>query len=172
MNDNVLERRLAHEMDAGHHHSGDPEEDDILRRHQIGRRIVVFEILRLLRPAESRERPEPGAEPGIKNILVLHKICCGERGVAGLGLRHLQRFLGALGDEHRLFVNAAVDGAQIVCRNPVPPPELTGNTPVLNVFHPVEIDFRPALGDELHFAGLDRFNGGFGERLHLHEPLL
>ena len=35
VDNDVLERRLLHKVDAGHHHARHPEEDDILRRHQI-----------------------------------------------------------------------------------------------------------------------------------------
>src|SRR6185312_6167545 len=46
---------------------------------------------------------------------------------------------------------AAVPG-----RDPVPPPELPRDAPVADVVHPVEEGLRPALGDELGLALLDR----------------
>ena len=71
----VLERRLLHEVDARHHHARDPEEDDVLRRHEIAGRIVVVEVLRLLRPAERLERPQPRAEPRVEDVGVLTEDC-------------------------------------------------------------------------------------------------
>ena len=52
------------------------------------------------------------------------------------------------------------------------PPKLTRDAPILDVLHPVEIDLRPALGNELNLARPDGLDGGLGERLHLNEPLL
>ena len=57
-------------------------------------------------------------------------------------------------------------------RNPVTPPKLTGDTPVTDVFHPVEVNLVEAFGDKLRLAVLDCLDGRFGKRLHLHEPLL
>ena len=46
------ERHVAHEMDAQHHHAGDPEEDDIEAGDQHVAGIIAFQFRRLLRPAE------------------------------------------------------------------------------------------------------------------------
>ena len=35
----ALERRLAHEVDAHHHHAGHPEEQDVVGRREIAGRI-------------------------------------------------------------------------------------------------------------------------------------
>ncbi len=51
------------------------------------------------------------------------------------------------------------------------PPELTRDAPVVDVFHPVEIRFREALGNEFDRAVLDDANGFYGQRLHFDEPL-
>ena len=51
------------------------------------------------------------------------------------------------------------------------PPELTGDAPVVDVFHPVEVGLREALGDELDRAVLDDADGFLGQGLHLDEPL-
>ena len=53
----VFERRLAHEMNAEHHHAGDPEEDDIGPRFHDARRIKLFERFCLIGPTERRKRP-------------------------------------------------------------------------------------------------------------------
>ena len=52
------------------------------------------------------------------------------------------------------------------------PPQLTGNTPILDVFHPVEINLFKSFGVELNFALLYNVNCRTCKRLHLDEPLL
>ena len=53
----------------------------------------------------------------------------------------------------------------------MPPPQLTGNAPVADIFHPVEIGLAEPLGDELGLPVLDHPDGLLGQGLHLHEPL-
>ena len=55
----IAERQLTHELEAGHDHTRDPEEQDLRRSHQRVRRIERLQVVGLLRPAECRERPEP-----------------------------------------------------------------------------------------------------------------
>ena len=102
VNYDILKRRLTHKVDTRHHHTRNPEEDNILSGYEIARRIELIEIRRLLGPTKSRERPKPRAEPCIENIGILLKI--GERqcGVTRLGLRLLERLLGSLGNKHQL----------------------------------------------------------------------
>ena len=54
----------------------------------------------------------------------------------------------------------------------MPPPKLTGYAPILNILHPIEVNLRPALGNELDLTRLYSLDGGLSERLHLDEPLL
>ena len=174
MNHDILKRRLAHKVDTRHHHARDPEEDDILGGYEIARRIELVEIGSLLRPAESRERPKPRAEPGVENVGILLKVGERQSGIARLDLRLLERLLSGLGDKHQLLfpIPNSPFPAKRICRNSMPPPKLTRNAPILNVLHPVEINLAPALGNELNLARLDGFDGGLGERFHLNEPLL
>ncbi|MCY1511051.1 hypothetical protein D9M68_454450 [compost metagenome] len=51
----VLERHSAHEVLGHHDHPGDPEEDDVVARHEHGRGQVQRQVLRLLGPAQRRE---------------------------------------------------------------------------------------------------------------------
>ena len=53
----------------------------------------------------------------------------------------------------------------------MPPPQLTGNAPVADVLHPVEIGLAEPLGDKLGLPVLDDPDGFLGQGLHLHEPL-
>ena len=171
----VLERRLLHEVDAGHHHAGHPEEDDVLRRHEVRGRIVEAEVVGLLWPAHRGERPQPRAEPGVEHVGILLEVGGGQVRVAGLGFRHLQRSLGGLGNKHLFTIPYSLFTwipAHVVSGNPMSPPELARDAPVLDVVHPVEVDLAPAVRHEAHLAGFHRLDGGLGERLHLHEPLL
>ncbi len=71
MDVDVLERNFPHEFEAHHHHPGDPEEDDVERGDQRCRREEGFQIVRLLRPALRRERPERGGEPCVEDVSIL-----------------------------------------------------------------------------------------------------
>ena len=52
------------------------------------------------------------------------------------------------------------------------PPQLAGDTPVLQVAHPGEIHVFVVLRHELNVAVLHRLDGGLGEALYGHEPLV
>ena len=70
-----------------------------------------------------------------------------------------------LGDDSFAALGTVISG------NSMSPPELTGNTPVLDVFHPVIINLVKAFRDKFGFTAFHRFNGGLCKRLHLHKPL-
>ena len=52
------------------------------------------------------------------------------------------------------------------------PPELTGNAPILDVIHPIEINLAHPLRDKLHRAITHDIDRGLCKRLHFDEPLL
>src|SRR3989344_2787038 len=54
-------------------HAGDPEKEYFVSRGDNRSRMVGFEVNRALRPAERRECPETGREPGIQGVRVLLK---------------------------------------------------------------------------------------------------
>ena len=60
----------------------------------------------------------------------------------------------------------------IISRNPVSPPELTGNTPVADILQPVQIRLVEALRHESQIAVLDGLDSWLCHFLHLYEPLL
>ena len=62
---------FAGEMQAHHHHPGDPEEDDVEAGDQGVGGIEPAQVLRLFGPAQGRERPQGGGEPGVEDVLVL-----------------------------------------------------------------------------------------------------
>ena len=59
----------------------------------------------------------------------------------------------------------------------MPPPQLTGDAPVLDVFQPVVVGAVPVFGNQFDFAVVDcrqsRLNdGGFAFLRQVHEPLV
>ena len=141
----VPERHLAGEILGHHHHPGHPEEDDVIARHQhVGRQIARQVRLRdriFRRPAQRGERHQRRREPGIQHVGV-----AGQRpGIAG-GLRLLAGLLLAAGHEGLAIL--AIPG-----RNPVSPPQLARNAPVVDVREPVVVGGRPVLGEEADTAG-------------------
>ena len=51
-NINVVERFLADELEAGHHHARNPKEDNVPRGDQNRSRIEGFQVLRFIRPTQ------------------------------------------------------------------------------------------------------------------------
>src|SRR5690606_367452 len=100
----------------------DPEEQDVVSRFHVARRIEAGELRGAIGPAERRERPEPARKPGIEHVRVLAQ-AIGAALVAGLG---------------RLAAHVDLAAALAVVRGDlVPPPELARDTPVLDVREPV-----------------------------------
>ena len=157
VNKHGVKRHLTGMLDSGENHSGNPEEYNIIARHQCVGGVEVFQIGGILRPAERRERPQRRGEPGVERVLILR-----ERGAAAVTARF----------GHFLGYGHFAAGVAVVGRNAVTPPELTRNAPILDVFHPVEVDLFKACRNKLGFAVAHRFDGGLGERLHANEPLL
>ena len=153
----VLNGSFFHLLHAGDDHARHPEEDDIIARDHIGRRVPVFEVFRIqIGPAERGERPQAGREPGVEHVLVAGQL----RAAAFFALR-------------RVFA-ADIDMAAFVTvprGDLMAPPELAGDAPVVHVFHPVEIRLGEALRNEFDRAVLHDADGLFCQRLHLDEPL-
>ena len=151
-----VERHAPHEVEPRHDHPRHPEEDDLGSGDQDVGGVVAREVGGLLRPAQGRERPEPGAEPGVEHVLVL-----AQGGAAG----------GARGGvlPERLLEAALV---AVPDRDAVPPPELARDVPVADAREPLlELDAAP-LRDEADLALPVRLERGRGQRLHRHEPLV
>ncbi len=60
---------------------------------------------------------------------------------------------------------------QIIGRNPLPPPELTGDAPVAGVLHPVAVGIDILLGNELRASAFHGVERHLGQGVHLEEPL-
>ena len=147
----ILERNIIHKLTPGHDHAGNPEEDDIRPGHQVAGGIELLQFRGLFRPAHDGERPEPAGEPGVQHVFFLPPFARS----------------GGFFHPHIDFTGFVI----IPRRDPVAPPDLPGNTPVLNVFHPVEIGLAPAFRIEFDLTGLHRFDGRLGKFLHIAEPL-
>ena len=74
MDIDILEWNLSSELKACHDHSGNPEEDDVVCCDQSAGRVIFLKVVGLLGPSQCGERPQPGAEPGVKHILVLPQV--------------------------------------------------------------------------------------------------
>ena len=78
----------------------------------------------------------------------------------------------------RAFLRCAVSNyyfttlVAVISRNSVSPPDLSGNTPVTDIFKPVQINLIETLRHKLKLSGLNRFDRRFCKLLHAYEPLL
>jgi hypothetical protein len=152
----VAEGHVAGELDPGHDHARDPEEEDLPRGRQEAGRVKGAQLRRVVGPAERREGPDRRAEPGVEHILLL------AQGAATIGaaLRLL------LGDDQIVLTGIAVPD-----RNPVPPPELAGDAPGSDLAHPVEVDPLPLRRRDPHLVALDHLNRRPRKLVHAAEPL-
>ena len=65
------ERHFLHEFDAGEHHPGNPEENDVITRHQHAGRIIASQFRRFFRPTHRGKRPQRRTEPCVQHVGVL-----------------------------------------------------------------------------------------------------
>ena len=135
VDEHPLERDLADEVQAHHHHPGDPEEDDVEAGDQGVGRIEPRQVVGLLRPAQGRERPQRRRRTRCRARPRPGAAARRGRSARGPGGRGLG--LG-LGDEDRAV--RAVPG-----RDAVAPPELARDAPGLDVAHPLEVGLLPVL---------------------------
>ena len=142
---------------SGKNHTDYPEEDNIIPRHQYVIGIEIIQIFCFLRPAQGRERPQRRGKPCIQRVLILFQM---RAAAFGAFLRR------AFGNDHFLAL------AAIICRNPMPPPKLSGNTPVPDIVGPVKICFFHTLWKEFDFSVFDSFNCRLNQFIHFHKPLL
>ena len=148
---------FAHMFQSAENHSGDPEEDDVVSGDQQVRGIEVFQVFRFVRVSQGRERPQSRREPSIQNVFVtLQVVAAALRADRGIGLVY---------DDF-----AAVRA--IPCGNLVTPPQLSGNTPIADVVHPIEIYLFKAFGDKGDLFVFDDLYSRLCKRLHFHKPLL
>ena len=153
----VVERNLVREVERAHDHAGNPEGNDVAGGHEDLGRMMPLHLLRMVRPALCREGPELRGEPGVEDILILMDVLASA----------LRAHLGVL---HEGVFPAAV--VAVEDRNPVAPPELAGDAPILEVVHPGKVGLRPAGRMELDFPIAHDLSCTLLELVHSHEPLL
>ena len=157
MDQHILERALSGLLQRREHHADDPEEDDVVACHEDIGRIEVPELRCIIRPAQCRERPEGGGEPGVKGVRIL-------REMPAAALRaHIRCSAGSDNDFSAVIA--------VVCRNPVSPPQLSGNAPVLDILQPVRVCFFKMLRHEIQIVGLHDLERCLRHLVHLHKPL-
>ena len=147
---------FAHVLESAEYHTRHPEEDDVVCGNEHVGGIEVFEVLRGFGITERGEGPERGAEPGVEYVLVLLELrASAMRATGGIFLLH--------------YYFAAIFA--VPRGDTVSPPELTGNAPVFDILHPVEICLGESLRNEPYLTLAHHFYRGGGELLHTDEPL-
>ena len=157
MEQHRMERLLPHMFITGKNHTDHPEENNIVSGHQHVIRIEIIQILCFLGPPQGRKRPQGGRKPGIQRILIL----------LHMGAAAFWAFAGIFPSNHKFPALCAIIG-----RDPMPPPELTGNAPVTNIICPIEVDFLHALWQQGNLLVLHGLDGRLNQLVHLHKPLL
>ena len=156
MDQHSVERCFAGMGAAGEDHSGNPEENNVITGDQNIGGIEIIQILGLFRPAKSLKGPQGRAEPSIQHIRI--------------SLDPSTATLFALADIFPGYGNVAA-----ICTGPggnlMSPPQLTGDTPVTDIFHPIQVGFAETLWNKFGFILFDNPDGLFCQRLHLDEPL-
>ena len=157
----VSEGGAAGKFQAKHDHSGDPEKDNVKAGHEHARGVEGAQFVSRVGPAQGRKGPQGRREPGVQYVIVLIQRY-------GLAMQYLCLYL-CLG-----FIAGNEDVALIVVPggNTVTPPDLSGDTPILNIVHPVKIGATPVGGDEADVTVFYRLDRRLGQRLRPHKPLV
>ena len=153
----MVEGNLSGLFDAGKYHPDHPEENDVVPGYQYIRGIKILQLRRMIRPAQRGKRPECGRKPGVQRILILFKVMSS---AFRTGIRR-----SALSNNDFSAVLA------VIGRNPVPPPELAGNTPVLDVVQPVFIGFPVIFRDKRQLSSVVGVQRRLSHLLHADKPL-
>ena len=152
-----LERSRTHIFTSRENHSCNPEEDDIITCYKSACGIEILKFGSFVGPAKCWERPKCRTEPCIESVLVLMNVCTAA----------LTALFGCVFCNHNFAAVIAVP-----CRDSVSPPKLTGNTPILDVLHPMEVNLFKSFGDEFCVALAYNINCRLCKRSHFYKPLL
>ena len=151
-----MERCLSGVFTSGEDHSCYPEENDVVTGNKDIGGIEILQILSVFRPAKGFERPQGGTEPGVQHIRIPINLCTAA----------LFTLTGILtGDSDVTAVGTSPR------RDLMSPPQLTGNAPIPDIFHPVKICLAESVGDELGFPVLNHTDSFLCQRLHFYKPL-
>ena len=177
---NRRERSVLHEMEAHHHHPGDPEEDDVEAGDEDVGRVIASYIGFVVGPAQRRERPQCRGEPGVEHVLVATNEAFAFRRIE----RHLATLLGRDDLLFDVIAERVADGLflgfgdkhlivrSIPCRNLVTPPKLTRDAPGLDIVHPFKVGLLPVLRDKTGRAAAHRGDRGLRHRPGVDIPLV
>mmetsp|Transcript_49822 Transcript_49822/g.153860 ORF Transcript_49822/g.153860 Transcript_49822/m.153860 type:complete len:1584 (+) Transcript_49822:1327-6078(+) len=165
-----VEWKLPGEADRHHNHPGNPEEQYVMTcLKQRGREEGVEVVVALgVGPAEDGEGEEAGGEPGVQDVLVLDDLHALD---AQLRLRLRHGLLHGLGDDPDLLVDGLLRLGHAVGRDAVPPPQLSGDAPVLDVLQPVVPRLVVELRKDLQVALAQRLHALVRQVLAVHPPL-
>jgi hypothetical protein len=72
MNVHFPERHRPHDVEAHHHHTGNPKKENVEGGDEGGSGVKTLELRRLLGPSHGGEGPQGGTEPGVQDVLVLN----------------------------------------------------------------------------------------------------
>ncbi len=151
----MTERNFLFEFQSHHNHPRHPEENNVITCYQHACRIELPQFHRVFRPAHSRKGPQGGAKPSIQHVRILLDSAAAMRTCRQIIPRN----------------NGFATAFAVPSGNAMTPPNLPGNTPVANIFQPVQIRAAETLRHKLHPPVPHYFHRRFRQGLHFHKPL-
>mmetsp|Transcript_454 Transcript_454/g.1152 ORF Transcript_454/g.1152 Transcript_454/m.1152 type:complete len:275 (-) Transcript_454:1303-2127(-) len=173
-----MEGKSVGQFQSHHHHTSNPEEDNVQSRFQQGSRVKGFEILRVIGPAHNRERKQSRRKPRIENVFVAFQY----KFVFSAAKLCQSFFFG-------IFLTSCNDPATVVChvilrdrfsfglssgkpsRDLVTPPQLSTDTPISDVIKPLEPRLFVFGRDDLEFPVADGICRSLRHIFAVHIPL-
>ena len=112
MDVDAVERDIAHVVEAGHDHAGDPEGDDVAAGGQNAGGVIAFEVGGGVGPSKGAMGPEGAlGEPGVQNVGVLDEDTVFFQGGDDLGVGGLADTDEIIGDGEAAFALPLFEGA-------------------------------------------------------------
>ena len=170
----MTERHSTHVLITSHDHTGYPEEDNIGTSYKIRSWIIVlyFLVIGIKNAIEERDRPKPAGEPCVKSSFVLNKILSFQIFITSNLLGFCQSLFACGSNDVLLILILDIFlPRKEISRNTMTPPQLTTDTPILDILEPVTIS-RFVLGRiELNVVIHHWRKSDIGKMLHANEPL-
>ena len=161
---NSFKGHFIHKIQGHHNHPGNPEENNIETCYQYIGGMEGFQQLSNILvvigigPAQRSKSPKARGEPGIQYILILLQIDVAQ-------IIFFADFL--FGTTYINITLIIVPG-----RNPVSPPQLAGDTPVLDIAHPGKVHVFVLFGHKLNIATFHSGNGFLCQWCSFYIPLV